>query len=125
MKLYDGDSSASSLIEKYCGTSLPPNFISSTNKAFIHFQSNKYAARTGFELEYRVISGKLKHREEIIKIKKLFFEELKPTKISSDFFISLKQYSIIHEMCLHTPVRHFTIDSFAYIHGFFLILIRL
>ena len=125
MKLYDGDSSASSLIEKYCGTSLPPNFISSTNKAFIHFHSNEYQTRTGFELEYRVIGGKLKHSAEIIKVKKLFFEELKPTKISSDFFIPLKQNLIIHEMCLHTPVLHFTIDSFAYIHGFFLILIRL
>ena len=87
MKLYDGDSSASSLIEKYCGTSLPPNFISSTNKAFIHFNSDKYhTTRTGFELDYRVIGGKLKHRAEIINVKKLFFEELKPTKISSDFF---------------------------------------
>ena len=88
MKLYDGDSSASSLIEKYCGTSLPPNFISSTNKAFIHFHSDKYyQTKTGFELEYRVISGKLKHSAEIIKIKKLFFEELKLTKLSSDIFL--------------------------------------
>jgi hypothetical protein len=86
--LYDGDSSASSLIEKYCGTSLPPNFISSTNKAFIHFHSDKYyQTKTGFELEYRVISGKFKHSAEIIKIKKLFFEELKLTKISSDIFL--------------------------------------
>ena len=110
MKLYDGDSSASSLIEKYCGTSLPPNFISSTNKAFIHFHSDKYyQTKTGFELEYRVISGKLKHSAEIIKIKKLYFEELKLTKISSDIFL----LDIIHEMCFHTPLynRFFCLHS--------------
>ena len=38
--LYNGDSSASPLIGKYCGDLLPPDFISSTNSAFIHFHTD-------------------------------------------------------------------------------------
>ena len=57
--MYNGDSSNSTVIEKYCGSSLPPDFISSTNRAFIHFHSDNSGTVTGFELEYRAISGKL------------------------------------------------------------------
>ena len=57
--MYNGDSSASPLIGKYCGDLLPPNFISSTNRAFIYFHTDVSDTATGFELEYRAISGKL------------------------------------------------------------------
>ena len=59
--LYSGDSSASPLIGKYCGNLLPPNVISSTNRAFIHFHTDDTETKTGFELEYKAISGKLAH----------------------------------------------------------------
>ena len=59
MTIYDGDSSASPLIGPYCSTSPPPNFISSSNKTFIHFKTDESTKRTGFELEYKAISGKL------------------------------------------------------------------
>ena len=71
LTLYNGHSSASPQIGKYCGTSLPPNFISSTNRAYIYFhtreetstssprQNHLEPSTSAFELEYDVISGKL------------------------------------------------------------------
>ena len=59
LTLYNGDSSASPLIGKYCGILLPPNFISSTNRAFINFRTSSNWNRPGFELKYKAISGKL------------------------------------------------------------------
>ena len=57
--LYNGKSNASPVAGKYCGHLLPPNFISATNRAFIHFHTDSVVPETGFELEYRAISGKL------------------------------------------------------------------
>ena len=57
--LYNGKSSASPLTGKYCGHLLPPNFISATNRAFIHFHTDHFINQKGFELEYKAISRKL------------------------------------------------------------------
>ena len=59
LTFYNGDSSASPFFGHYCGTSHPPNFISSANRVFIHFQTDESVKGTGFELEYKAISGKL------------------------------------------------------------------
>ena len=59
LRLYNGDSSASPLIGNYCGTLLPSNFISSTNRAFISFITDSSDTKTGFELKYKAVSGKL------------------------------------------------------------------
>ena len=59
LTFYNGDSSASPLIGHYCGTLLPPNFISSSNKTLIHFKTDESTKRTGFKLEYKAIIGKL------------------------------------------------------------------
>ena len=58
MTIYNGDSIASPLIGHYCGTLHPPNFISSANRAFIHFKTDESTKETGFQLEYKAISGK-------------------------------------------------------------------
>ena len=50
--LYDGNSNTAPLIGEYCGQSLPPTFISSTNEAFLHFQSDESGTKSGFKLEY-------------------------------------------------------------------------
>jgi hypothetical protein len=57
--LYNGKSNASPVAGKYCGHSLPPNFISATNRAFIHFHTDHIINEKGFELEYKAISRKL------------------------------------------------------------------
>ena len=59
MTFYNGDSGASPLIGHYCGTSLPPNFISSSNRTFIHFKTDESKNKKGFKLEYKAIIGKL------------------------------------------------------------------
>ena len=59
MTLYNGESGASPLTGKFCGFLLPPNFISATNRAFIHFHTDTWVNHKGFELEYKAISGKL------------------------------------------------------------------
>ena len=52
LTVYDGDSSASSMLGRYCGSALPPNLISSTNNMFIHFHSDEHSTGNGFNLEY-------------------------------------------------------------------------
>ena len=61
LTFYNGDSTASPLMEHYCGTSIPPNFISLSNRTFIHFKTDESQStkRTGFKLEYKAIIGKL------------------------------------------------------------------
>ena len=44
------------MIGKYCGSLIPPSFISASNKAFIRFQSNGNWANAGFKLEYHPFS---------------------------------------------------------------------
>ena len=59
MTFYNGDSSASPFLAHYCGISLPSNFISPSNRIFIHFKTDESTKETGFELEYKAISSKL------------------------------------------------------------------
>jgi hypothetical protein len=40
------------MIGKYCGDSIPPSYVSSSNEILIHFQSDGFATRTGFKMEY-------------------------------------------------------------------------
>ena len=43
--------------EKYCGTSIPSRRIILSNKAFLHFQSDKYdTGNKGFKLDYEPYS---------------------------------------------------------------------
>ena len=52
MTIYDGGSSTSPMIGKYCGNSIPPSHVSSSNEVLIHFQSDGYVTRDGFKMEY-------------------------------------------------------------------------
>ena len=56
LTLFDGDSNGSPILGKYCGTSIPPNHISSSNKIFIHFETNGEIRKPGFKLEYHPFS---------------------------------------------------------------------
>ena len=50
--IYDGNG----MLGKYCGDSIPPGHISSTNQALIHFFTNIAETRTGFKMEYHSTS---------------------------------------------------------------------
>ena len=54
LTIYDGGSSTSPMIGKYCGNSIPPSYVSSSNEMLIHFQSDWGSAGsiTGFKMEY-------------------------------------------------------------------------
>ena len=52
LTIYDGDSSASPMLGEYCGTTIPPNHISSSNKMTIQFQSDSGVTNNGFMLQY-------------------------------------------------------------------------
>ena len=57
LTLYDGDSNAAAMIGEYCGQSIPPSYISSTNEVFIHFESDGIDTNNnGFKLEYHPYS---------------------------------------------------------------------
>ena len=53
LTLYDGDSNSAPIIGEYCGNSIPNNQISSTNSVLIHFESDGYDTRSGFNLQYQ------------------------------------------------------------------------
>ena len=52
LTIYDGDSSASPMLGEYCGTTIPPNHISSSNEMTIQFQTDGSVTKNGFMLEY-------------------------------------------------------------------------
>ena len=66
MTIYDGGSSTSPMMGKYCGNSIPPSHVSSSNEIFIHFQSDGDATEAGLKMEYNPIGN----------TKAYFFEKL-------------------------------------------------
>ena len=61
--LYDGDSKLNSEVGRYCGQSIPPSQVSSTNKMLITFHSfgnDGFVNGNGFKLEYNPYDGILK-----------------------------------------------------------------
>ena len=42
MIIYDGASSTSPMMGKYCGDSIPPSHVSSSNEILIHFVADGY-----------------------------------------------------------------------------------
>ena len=52
MTIYDGGSSTSSMMGKYCGDSIPPSQVSSSNEVLIQFQSDGSVTEAGFQMEY-------------------------------------------------------------------------
>ena len=52
MTIYDGGSSSSPMIGKYCGTLIPHSHVSSSNDILIDFHSDGVETRPGFKIEY-------------------------------------------------------------------------
>ena len=53
LTIYDGGSSTSPSMGKYCGDSIPPSHASSSNEILIHFETDIYNGNNhGFKMEY-------------------------------------------------------------------------
>ena len=55
LTVYDGGSSSSSMMGKYCGDSIPPSHVSLSNQVLIQFHSDEAETETGFQIEYNPI----------------------------------------------------------------------
>ena len=52
LTIYDGASSTSSMMGKYCGDSIHPSHVSSSNGVLIQFYSDQDTVAAGFKMEY-------------------------------------------------------------------------
>ena len=59
MTIYDGGSSTSPMMGKYCGDSIPPSHISSSKEIMVHFKTVSWTyGNNGFKMEYRPTGNK-------------------------------------------------------------------
>ena len=59
MTIYDGGSSSSSMMGKYCGNSIPPSHVSSSNEIMINFYSDGAVTEAGFKMEYNLLGKQI------------------------------------------------------------------
>ena len=57
LTIYDGGSSSSPMMGKYCGISIPPSQVSSSNEVLIHFHSDWSETKGGFQMEYNPLGN--------------------------------------------------------------------
>ena len=57
LTIYDGGSSTSPMMGKYCGDSIPPSHVSSSNEILVHFQSDGSVTYSGFKMEYNPLGN--------------------------------------------------------------------
>lgn len=58
LKIYDGPSSDSQLVGKFCGTSNPTTYTSSSNNLYLKFKTDRSMAAEGFRITYKAICEK-------------------------------------------------------------------
>ena len=72
LTIYDGSSTSSDLIGKFCGNALPPDqILSSTHELLLHFKTNDAGTYDGFHIEYSSLSKSPPCLKLIIMSKKL------------------------------------------------------
>ena len=59
--MYDGDSSTSPMMGKFCGDLIPSSHVSSSNEILIHFQSDGSATGAGFKMKYNPLQPYFKN----------------------------------------------------------------
>ena len=56
LTVYDGGSTSSILVGKYCGNAPPPGqILSSNNELLMHFKTNSVGTYDGFHIEYSTL----------------------------------------------------------------------
>ena len=74
LTIYDGASSTSSMMGKYCGDSIPPSHVSSSNEVLIQFQSDpECCTGAGFNMEYNPI-GKIHQFKTTLNIIRIIIQ---------------------------------------------------
>ena len=79
MTIYDGGSSTSPMMGKYCDVSIPPSHISSSMEILIHFETDMWGLpgdpfTTGFQMEYNPI-GKAHQLKTTLTIMRIIIEK--------------------------------------------------
>ena len=60
LTIYDGGSSTSPMMGKYCGDSIPPSHVSSSNEILGHFEADYYNGNSnGFKMEYNPLGKQI------------------------------------------------------------------
>ena len=55
LEIYDGPTSQSKLLGRFCGNKVPPPLITSNNSALLHFSSDNSEERWGYQVVYKPI----------------------------------------------------------------------
>ena len=74
LSIFDGGSSiALSFVAMYCGDSIPPSHVSSSNEVMIYFHTNEYGTEAGFKMEYNP-SGKAHQFKTTLNFMRIIIE---------------------------------------------------
>ena len=76
LTIYDGGSSTSVMIGKYCGNSIPPSLVSSSNEVLIKFQSDGSWTESGFKMEYNPLGNTHQFKITILWGLLIYYREL-------------------------------------------------
>eukprot|EP00094_Tigriopus_californicus_P007480 TCALIF_07202-PA protein Name:"Similar to CUBN Cubilin (Canis familiaris)" AED:0.20 eAED:0.21 QI:0/0.76/0.57/0.97/0.85/0.88/35/0/3998 len=57
LEVRDGSTPDSPLAGRYCGTTRPPRYVSTTNTLFIHFKTDQSITGIGFRAKYKTVCG--------------------------------------------------------------------
>lgn len=104
LEIIDGISLHDPVIGRFCGTQLPNEIISSTNKLLIHFHSDDFLNKQGFKLSYseeqRTCGGSLYVSETISTLSSPNYPQLYPPNLRCQWIfytnLSSSYYTRIH-----------------------------
>ena len=54
MEIRDGGTPDSPLVGRYCGTDLPPEYVSSGSRVYVRFKTDYSVAHDGFRISYEI-----------------------------------------------------------------------
>ena len=54
VEIRDGGTPDSPLVGRYCGTDLPPEFVSSGSRLYVRFKTDYSVAHDGFRISYEI-----------------------------------------------------------------------
>ena len=111
--LYDGGSSTSAMLGNYCGDSIPPSHVSSSNEVLVNFQSDGSSTRAGFKMEYNPIGNKsIQNNTEYYGE---YFKELWEHSLFPNVFLSLLKLLVICHVVLFLSCLTFENSEVPYL----------
>ena len=55
LTIHDGGNNQAPVLGKFCGNSIPPKTVSTSNEVFIEFKTDHNTVKKGFQMEYSKI----------------------------------------------------------------------